>query len=342
MIELKNWIEQNKPAEKPWLILGKGPTFAKIKEVDLDQYNTFALNHVVRETRVDVAHIIDIDVVEAVGNSLLDNCTWLVIPRTPHVKCFASEYFRLEDWIHCIPALAEAEKQGKLITYSFSHEPRPHDPWTVICRYFSSEAALGILGRMGAKTVRSLGVDGGKNYSKTFEDLKDTLLLNTQPSFDLQFDELELIAKQFDIDYQPLFQATRDLADRTPLKSKDSRSGETSPIVLTTAARIQHLECDYRAMRAELLFTKEELAKTAKELGITSDRLGWARDEIGEYRTRVLELENNIHRLYKSLSWKIGRSVTKPAEAISKRFNQSSVPFKSAPKNAPCTKLAED
>lgn len=342
MIELQNWIDQNKIADKPWLVLGKGPTFARIKEVDLQQYNTFALNHVVRETRVDVAHIVDIDVVEAVGDSLLENCSWLIIPRTPHVKCYASEYFRLEDWINCIPVLCQAEKQGKLITYTFSHEPREFDPWTIVCRYFSSEAALGILGRMGAKTVCSLGIDGGKNYSATFTDLKETLLVNSQPSFDLQFDELKAIAKQYNIDYAPLFQVDPETICGAPFKSKDATSAKSSPVILTTATRIQQLERDYRAVRSELITTQEELAKTSKDLDITRDRLGWARDEIAEYRTRVLQLEKEMHSLCKSLSWKIGRLVTKPAEVLSSRFKQSTIPARPSSKNASCTKLAED
>jgi hypothetical protein len=359
MIELKSWIEQNKFTDKPWLILGKGPTFARIKEVNLGDYSTLALNHVVREQKVDVAHIVDIDVIEALGQSLVENCTWLIMPRTPHVKCFASEYLRLEDWINCIPTLREVEKQGKLVTYSFSHEPVSDDPWAIICRYFSSEAALGILARLGAKEVRSLGVDGGRNYSKTFQDLQDTLLVNSQPSFDLQFDELGKIAHQFHIDYAPLFQVSSASACNAPLQQAvsidvqnkllhetvsadaqneplrsqdkddpsdslgDSAKTNARPTLssnLTTAARVQQLEYDYRSLREQLRATSEELAKTAKELGISSDRLGWARDEISEYRARVIQLESELHTAYASPSWKIGRLFTKPAQVLSKRL----------------------
>jgi hypothetical protein len=397
MIELQNWIEQNRFAGEPWLVLGKGPTFAKIKEVDLQQYNTFALNHVVRETKVDVAHIIDIDVVEPLGTSLLENCKWLIMPRIPHVKCFASEYMTLADWLKCIPVLQEADEQGKLITYSFSHEAVDQDPWTVTARYFSSEAALGILARMGVKKIRSLGIDGGKNYSKNFEDLKDTLLVNSQPNFDLQFEQLEAIAQQFDIDYAPLFQPALAPAPSAPQPLQNSHSsvtvaekvskmkvGQQSLILSTTsnteapgpeqmstrtallnlnadslvnastpgasaisnkqttAARVQQLECDYRIIRAELLNTSEELAATAKELSITSDRLGWAGDEIKEYRIRITQLENDMHGLYKSLSWKLGRLITKPAEAIVKLIKPSPNPHNRSHLNSSCTKLTED
>ncbi len=41
---------------------------------------------------------------------------------------------------------------------------------------------------------RSLGIDGGRGYSPAFDDLEGTTMLaNTQPSFDVQFEELETI-----------------------------------------------------------------------------------------------------------------------------------------------------
>jgi hypothetical protein len=35
--------------DQPWLILGKGPSFAKRNECDLKRFHTISLNHVVRE-----------------------------------------------------------------------------------------------------------------------------------------------------------------------------------------------------------------------------------------------------------------------------------------------------
>ncbi len=205
MLDFKDWVSKVQFADKPWLVLGKGPTFSKRNDFDLNSYNKFSLNHVVREEKVDVAHIVDIEVVEDCGQSLLTNCEWLIMPRIPNVKHFPGEYFSLADWCQLIPALAEKAQRGRLVAYDFSHLEKS-DPWAVVVRYFSSEAALGILGRMGVKTVRSLGIDGGKNYSYSFDDLKKrTLLANGQPSFNLQFDRLREIAQKFQIDYAPLF-----------------------------------------------------------------------------------------------------------------------------------------
>jgi hypothetical protein len=205
MIELKDWIDSVNLPDKPWLVLGKGPSFSARSQFDLSQFNTFGLNHVAREQAVTCAHIIDIDVVEACQEKLLTNCEWLIIPRVPHVRCFASEYVNLKDWLECMPVLKEADERGKLVVYSLAHFSDERDPWTIEARYFSSEVAFGILGRMKAKHLKLLGIDGGKDYSPSFQDLnQNTLLINQQPSFDLQFQQLRKLSSRFGIDYAHL------------------------------------------------------------------------------------------------------------------------------------------
>jgi len=210
MIELKDWLNhssfQIKPFQtKPWLIIGKGPTYTKLNEVNLTEYNTLSLNHVVRELKVNVAHIIDIDVVEACADKLLTNCDWLIMPRRPHVSCRPSEILTLEDWKNSIPVLRELDQAGKLVVYDLMFGETAHGDSQIEVNYFSSEAALGILARLGIKTIRSIGVDGGRKYSNTFCDLdNETNLANGQPSFDLQFEKLEKIADNYQIDYRPI------------------------------------------------------------------------------------------------------------------------------------------
>ena len=58
---------------KPWLILGKGPSFSKRHQFDLSAYNTLSLNHAVREQAVTIAHIIDLDVIYACGDAIEKN-----------------------------------------------------------------------------------------------------------------------------------------------------------------------------------------------------------------------------------------------------------------------------
>jgi lipopolysaccharide biosynthesis glycosyltransferase len=217
MLELKDWLSTGHFTDKPWLILGKGPTYSKIGDINLFEYNTLSLNHVVREQKVNIAHIIDIDVVESCASYLKSNCDWLIMPMHPHVSNRPSEILTLEDWKNSIPILAELDRQNKLIWYDLSLGEKAQTASEIEVHYFSSEAALGILAKMGVKTIRSLGVDGGKKYSKTFLDLDtETKLANGQPTFDLQFEKLEAIAEANNLDYRPIVEPMRVFVGADP------------------------------------------------------------------------------------------------------------------------------
>lgn len=192
---------------KPWLVLGKGPTFRLLSDEHRQRHFLFALNHVLRETRVDVAHAIDADVAIACRSVLATNCRWLVMPRVPHVGDRPGER-RLEDWFDELPELWELERAGRLVWYNCSTaKPFPGSP-VVEARYFSSEAAFGILALLGARTIRTLGVDGGRQYAPAFDDLAGaTRLRNGHALFDRQFARLQAIADAHRIDWQPLTKA---------------------------------------------------------------------------------------------------------------------------------------
>jgi hypothetical protein len=206
MIELREWIRSRPFDDKPWLLLGKGPTFSRRGEFPLDKYNLMGLNNVVAEQKVDVAHIIDIDVVEKCADALRDNCRFLVIARRPHVKFRPSEK-RLEDYFGEIPMLKELDEQGRLVWYNAASSAPIGDSPEIGVRFFSSEAAMNILGDMGVKKVRTLGIDGGTEYGKEFSDLP--ALENERPTFDAQFRELEDIVAKYGIDYDPIIEPMR-------------------------------------------------------------------------------------------------------------------------------------
>ncbi len=70
-----------------WLILGKGPTSQRIHEFDLGHYRTLSLNHAIREVSVEVASVIDMDVITDCGEAIDKNAKFLLMPRYPHVNC---------------------------------------------------------------------------------------------------------------------------------------------------------------------------------------------------------------------------------------------------------------
>ena len=206
MIELRNWIESTPFDGKPWLLLGKGPTFSRRDEFPLGDYNLLGLNNVVGEQRVDVAHIIDVDVVGAVGESLRDNTRFLLMPRRPHVDCLAGKKL-LEEYFDEYPILRELDSENRLVWYNAATSARVGKSPTIRVHNFSSEAAMNILGEMGVKKVRSLGIDGGTSYGKEFDALKP--FGNGLTSFDSQFFRMEDAVRRYGIDYDPIIEPMR-------------------------------------------------------------------------------------------------------------------------------------
>jgi glycosyl transferase family 8 len=206
MIELRDWIASTTFDPKPWLLLGKGPTFARRTDFPLREYNLMGLNNVVAEQEVDVCHIIDIDVVEKCSDALMDNCRFLVTARRPHIRFRPGER-RLEDYFEDLPILRELDEHGRLVWYNAATSAPVGDSPQIGVRFFSSEAAMNLLGEMGVKKVRTLGIDGGTQYSTEFKNLPE--LQNGLPSFDAQFRELEDIVAKRGIDYDPLIEPMR-------------------------------------------------------------------------------------------------------------------------------------
>ena len=200
------WFEATKQnQEQPWLVLGKGPSFAKRDQFDLKNFQLLSLNHAVREQPVAVAHMIDYDVVEACGESIDRNAQVLVMPWFPHFKNRPGTE-NLESLARRNSTLERLNTQGRLLWYnhSLAREMRGDSP-VIPVRFFSSEAVLNLLAAAGVRQVRSLGIDGGNNYSAQFRDLAGkTLLSNQRTTFDVQFDEIAKILMNTGIDYAPL------------------------------------------------------------------------------------------------------------------------------------------
>lgn len=204
--DLVRWSRGQDMTSRPWLMLGKGPTFAKLRNVDTDAFRLLSLNHVVRERPVDVAHVIDLDVVHDCADAIYSNARTLWMPAHPHVNCVPSEK-PLWSWVDEVPVLSKLAAEGRLAWYNAAtwKSPEPGSP-VVDVKFFSAEAALGALALAGARVVRSLGVDGGRAYAPQFADLNDrTLLANGHPSFDRQFQGFARILRKTGIFYAPLW-----------------------------------------------------------------------------------------------------------------------------------------
>ena len=193
-------------SQKPWLIVGKGPTFEQYTQYNLNDYQLLSLNHVVREIAVDIAHIIDIEVLEDCANALRKNCKFVLMPWHPHQN-FKRMTNSLAELTKTHKVLDELQRENRLLYYSLRKKKDSPDNYPFIkVKANSAEAALNNLVAGGYKNIYTLGVDGGKNYATTFQDLNHTTkLANGLESFDIQFEGIADTLRQHpDILYRPL------------------------------------------------------------------------------------------------------------------------------------------
>lgn len=206
---MKNFIDffqrDDQTDKLPWLVLGKGPTFSQHSAFDLTRFKTLSLNHVVRELAVDVAHIIDIEVVADLGSVLEKNAHYVVMPWFPHSKFKASPQ-TLEQYVGEFKILESLNNQERLLWYDLDTGLVQHgDKDPVVVSNFSSEAAIALLAQAGSRTIFTLGVDGGTAYDKAFADIQEkTKLANGQLSFDSQFLGFADIISRYQIKLAPL------------------------------------------------------------------------------------------------------------------------------------------
>jgi hypothetical protein len=201
--------------ERPWLILGKGPSFVQREGHDLSQYRLLGLNHVCMQQAVELTHAIDIEVVGQCGNSLLERSRFLVMPWVPHCRrtsrightSFVPGPLTLSEYARSHPILRELENQSRLLTYDLATEPdRRFGVGPVITPFwFSATAALELLACSGAKRVLSLGIDGGRTYAGDFlSQVATNLLAGGQSSYDRQFEGFASTITRTGIDFHPL------------------------------------------------------------------------------------------------------------------------------------------
>ncbi|MCB1886630.1 MAG: hypothetical protein KDH20_03385 [Rhodocyclaceae bacterium] len=191
----------------PWLILGKGPSFAARGDYPLDRFRILALNDCARECeRVDIAHFIDFEAYERCAGALSRRPdTIVVLPRYPHFKN-AVGAIDLVDLASSHGNLSRLVDAGRLFWYDLCTAPVRHaDHPALNAFHFSSEAAFDLLASAGVRQVRSLGVDGGSTYSSEFSDLSSvSLLANGHKSFNRQFDSFASVISRTGVDYAPL------------------------------------------------------------------------------------------------------------------------------------------
>jgi hypothetical protein len=199
-----DWYRNRDTNQRPWLVLGKGPSFDKHPQYDLSGFDLMSLNHVVDKIQVIAAHILDLDVVAACEESIDKNSKMLVMPWVPHVNNRAGN-LDLSELIESNSFLARMYSEGRLLYYNHLPTRTFGNSPLIEVQYFSSEGAINLLAACGVRCIRTLGVDGGTRYGHSFSDLSSTTLLaNGRKTFNRQFSKMAKTIMTTGIDLAPL------------------------------------------------------------------------------------------------------------------------------------------
>jgi hypothetical protein len=201
------YVRDSFPRHRPWLVLGKGPSLARLKPQDALQYSVMTLNHACLVARPDVASFVDWEACADCFPRLADASSYhgrpiaVCLPWHPHVRCRPTDQ-TLDQFQPAVAGLdrgsawLSAGIQGRLLAYNSTTAGRlPRHPHlaTVRVRHFGAVAAFNLLAKAGVREVASLGVDGGTEYDPRF-DPKDRLA-NGHRTFDAQFAEINRTVK---------------------------------------------------------------------------------------------------------------------------------------------------
>lgn len=207
MIKVPSFVHKIRESDwkKSWLVLGKGPSFAKRKHFNFKKHMSIGMNHtVIACPQMSYVHVADVDVFEKIEFDLVKKCkTSVVVPYCLHENNKASsskiidklvedESFRFQK------LFAYLYNNNRLFTYKSSlsswHCSRNDIGPSIYVRYFSSVAVVNLLATSSVKNITLIGVDGGSDYSKEFSGIKP--LTNGRQSFDVQFAEIARSAKR--------------------------------------------------------------------------------------------------------------------------------------------------
>jgi len=196
---------------KPWMVVGKGPSFPKHRDFNLGNYNSIGLNHVVcKLPQLDFVHMTDIEVLDGISDVLMSsNKMRLIFPFFPHVKnkpdiSRSVDTMLNEKTYKHRKLLVKLYNEDRIFTYLSSLSSRScrrkNIGPKIYVRYFSSVAVVNLLAGLKVKNITIIGIDGGTVYSKEFSGLVP--LTNGRQDFDCQFKEIDKTVHKHKIQFR--------------------------------------------------------------------------------------------------------------------------------------------
>ena len=208
---------ESRLVQKPWLVIGKGPSAPLAQEPQYHDCISIGLNDVVCHQSVDIAHFIDLDAVERCATELLSHPGLLLIPEHPQITSRTPILRRarrhpgthqIELLVQENPVLKRFSDEERLLTYVLETDPYAHDyPPSQRARVggFSAASVIDLAGRLGVQKIFTAGVDGGRGYSDSFHNLLSITHLDSgQASYDKQFESMAETRRTTNVSIQPL------------------------------------------------------------------------------------------------------------------------------------------
>jgi hypothetical protein len=180
------------------LVLGKGPSLTR------DAFTSARLGRVVvgiNQTSavfpVDFAFFIDIEPFREVVEALLDSQCIVILPWRPNARTWRKSRSRpiastLVDLVQTEPGLQVLESQGRLVYFHSRALAHGEDSNVFPPNLVSLSSLLQILGKLGVKNVKTLGVDGGMGVSQALAG--SSLRTQLRRGYSKQFPILRKIA----------------------------------------------------------------------------------------------------------------------------------------------------
>lgn len=199
-----DFFKEYKYDGRPFLLAGMGPSFSRIHDYPIHQYNILGINKVVREIPVEICHIIDHYIIDKVRKEIESNAKILLMPYYPHFGFRPHPMLTLEQSTSNIPGNIKPKIMGyNLATFI----PINNSP-IIFAKYFNAEASLNIIANLGCKVVKAIGIDGGSTRAEEFSDHGPC----DPRGFDLQWDNMSKTIVKYNLDYSNL--------DGSPLNPK--------------------------------------------------------------------------------------------------------------------------
>ncbi len=166
MLSAIQWWNEWEGAKRPLLVLGDGPTLARRGEFDLDFYARIALSGAAEIGETDAIFFADWEAARTQASQAMRQARFLLVPLAGSESAQST------------PALKDLDAQGRLIGYDAGAAGRE-----------GAGTLIHLLGTLGAKNIRTLGVDYGLAPTPEAGRLRDGIAAAIQ-KFGLSFGPL--------------------------------------------------------------------------------------------------------------------------------------------------------